>query len=49
MDIKSIGEFARLYYIKSHDVQILVVSLLEEIQQPTGEQDRPSDTVCKDE
>ena len=49
MDIKSVGEFAKLYYIKSHDVQILVVTLLESSQQPSVEPDRHSDTVDKDE
>ena len=43
------NEFAKLYYIKTHDVQVLVVTLLEEPQQPTCEQDQPLDTTDKDD
>lgn len=42
-------EFARLYYIKTTDVQVLVVSLLEETQPQGGEQNPPSGTTDKDE
>ena len=42
-------EFARLYFMQTEDVRVLVVSLLEETQSQGGEQNPPSGTTDKDD
>ena len=42
-------EFARLYFMQTEDVKVLVVSLLEETQPQGGEQNPPSGTTDKDD
>lgn len=45
--MKDLKTFAKLYYIKDENTQILIIDLLEETQQQGGEQDQPSGTTDK--
>lgn len=46
MDLET---FAKLYYIASDDIKILVISFLKEAQPQNEPPVKHSDTVCKDE